>query len=101
MSSFIFFQAAIASHPLPGTSCNRGWSAFSPCDILFAVTRTVRFLVLAMFLAGSAMFWVAIFLRHSNPSKADMAQTLQSFGLLIAALALAIGMFMKRKGPQG
>jgi len=54
----------------------------------------------AMFLVGSAMFWYAIFLRHSNPSQTDLALTLQSFGLLIAALALAIGMFTKRRGPD-
>lgn len=46
------------------------------------------------------MFWYAIFLRHTNPGKADMAQTLQSFGLLMAALSLAIGVFTKRSGPK-
>ncbi len=71
-----------------------------PCDTLIAVTRAVRVIVLAMFVVGSAMFWVAIILRHSNPAKADMAQTLQSFGLLIAAMALAIGMLLKRRPPN-
>jgi hypothetical protein len=70
-----------------------------PYDILIAVTRTVRLLVLALFVIGSAMFWVAIFLRHANPAKADMAQTLQSFGLLMVAMALAIGMLLKRRPP--
>src|SRR5260370_42562769 len=101
LSSSISFPGAPAFHPLPGISRSRGWSAFLPCDILFAVTRTVRLVVLALFIVGSAMFWVAIFLRHANPAKADMAQTLQSFGLLMAAMALAIGMLLKRKGPKG
>jgi hypothetical protein len=71
-----------------------------PYDTLFAVTRTVRTIVLALFVVGSAMFWYAIFLRHTNPGKAEMAQTLQSFGLLMAALSLAIGVFTKRSGPK-
>lgn len=70
-----------------------------PCDILFAVTRTVRIIALSMFVVGSVMFFYAIFLRHSSPGKWEFAQTLESFGLLITALALAIGMFTKRRGP--
>ena len=57
-------------------------------------------MALGMFIVGSAMFWYAIFLRHASPANADLALTLQSFGLLIAALALAIGMFTKRRGPD-
>jgi hypothetical protein len=71
-----------------------------PYDTLFAVTRTVRTIVLALFVVGSAMFWVAIFLPHTNRGKSELAQTLQEFGLLMAALSLAIGVFTRRSPPK-
>jgi len=71
-----------------------------PYDTLFAVTRTVRTIVLALFVVGSAMFWVAIFLPHTKQGKSELAQTLQEFGLLMAALSLAIGVFTRRSPPK-
>ena len=50
-----------------------------------------------MFVIGSGMFWYAMILRHSDPAQADFGQTLESFGILIVALSLALGVYARHK----